>query len=564
MAGTILTPTLIWKGFNVENDFNEQVIAGTNDESFSVRNLTLKGRTTKDGAVKIFATVVKSENKKIQNAILYLPDLGEQPDEKVVKDLANHGYIVMTVDVCGKKDDLQYYTEYPDSIAYANYENAKSNLYAVPGDANRTCWYEWACVLRYGLAYLKSLPEVKKVGGLAVGESATALWQVAGMDKDLDVAVFTLNAGWIGYRGTDKFGGQVEPQFSDEMLKFVAGIEPQSYAMHVTCPVLVLSATNSNKFDCDRVYDTLTHINEEVYSTVNYSVGHVNSVNAQAFETAKIFFDNFLNKAKPMALPSYIDIKSDCVDGKIKFSIEGEVSGIKDVAVFVAEETTKPSNRCWKKLNDYEKDSETGELVFEFSPFSHSETVIAFAQATYKNGFTMGSKVIAKRFCEKEVNLAYKSNVIYSSRNQNAESVFVSAMQSASKFGKIETADEPCVEIKKGPMGISGAYCANGLLTFKINAKTDRPSEGAMLMFDLYAKNKGANCVKLIADYFGEKIEYFAWFNVLGGEVWQNVQIEQNKFKTEQGMSLKSFEKIDALEFVAGDGEYIINNALWV
>ena len=50
---------------------------------------------------------------------------------------------------------------------------------------------------------------------------------------------------------------------------------------------------------------------------------------------------------------------------------------------------------------------------------------------------------------------------------------------------------------------------------------------------------------------------------MVGGDVWQNVRIEQNKFKTPEGMILKSYEKIEAIEFDF-DGECVINNVLWV
>ena len=49
-----------------------------------------------------------------------------------------------------------------------------------------------------------------------------------------------------------------------------------------------------------------------------------------------------------------------------------------------------------------------------------------------------------------------------------------------------------------------------------------------------------------------------------GGEVWQNVKIEQMRFKTEQGIGLKSYQKIEAIEFVANENGYLLNNALWV
>ncbi len=564
MAGTILTPTLLWKDFTVDNDFNENVVKSANDGEFVLTDITFNGRKIDaKERVQIFATLMTKGNEKANGAILYVQDLGEQPDADLMRNLASQGYLVMSVDVCGKREEGEF-TRYPDKISYANYVEVKDNLYAVEKDANRTCWFEWACVLRYALSYLKTQRQIKKVGGFAVGESATALWQVAGMDKELDLAVFALNAGWAGYRDTDKFGGEMEPQFTDDMFKYVAGIEPQAYAMHVQCPVLVLSATNSNEYACDRVYDTLTHINEEVFSAVNYSVGHINSVNRRAIDSAKIFLDNFLLKSKPSKLSSDIDIRCECVDGKIKLIVSGQTDGAKDVCVYLSEETIKPAYRCWRKVTDYKKDTESGELTFEYAPYQQSEVIIAFAQITFKNGFTVGSKLIAKKFGSDEVALSYKSNLIYSSRIEDAESVFTSAEQSGGKASRIDGESTATVEVKKGPMGISGVGCKEGLLTFKVGAKTDRPQNGAMLMFDVYSQNQGANSVKLIADYFGQKIEYYAWFNLLGGETWQNVKIEQKKFKTEQGMPLKSYDKIDAIEFTKGEGEYIINNALWV
>ena len=85
-----------------------------------------------------------------------------------------------------------------------------------------------------------------------------------------------------------------------------------------------------------------------------------------------------------------------------------------------------------------------------------------------------------------------------------------------------------------------------------------------MLMMDVYAKEKSVLSVKLISDYAGNKIEYIARANVLGGDVWHNVQLDMNKFKTEEGMSLKSYEKINAVEFNVEGTEYLINNVLWV
>ena len=48
------------------------------------------------------------------------------------------------------------------------------------------------------------------------------------------------------------------------------------------------------------------------------------------------------------------------------------------------------------------------------------------------------------------------------------------------------------------------------------------------------------------------------------GDVWHNVKITRNKFKTAEGMPLKNYDKINAIAFVGEDCEFLINNALWV
>ena len=80
---------------------------------------------------------------------------------------------------------------------------------------------------------------------------------------------------------------------------------------------------------------------------------------------------------------------------------------------------------------------------------------------------------------------------------------------------------------------------------------------------DVYGKTESLFTVKLVADFYGKKTEYCATVKVIGGDVWQNFKLEQNKFKTFEGMILKSYEKIQAIEFVS-DGECVINNVLWV
>ena len=562
MAGNILTPNAIWKGFKAERPFGVESVNSYSRGGIKYVELIIEGRKIGEEVVEISALLAASDRTDGSSGVLILNDLQLGMDIKLVEDLAKKGYTVLAVDLAGKAESKEKFTVYPESVSYANYNEVKDSLFTVKGDVSGTCWYEWTCVARYALAVMKDCFDIKKVGGIASRESATVLWQVAGTDEKLDCAVFLLNAGWAGYRGVYKFGGKVEPQFDDDMYKFIAGVEPQAYAMHVNCPTLMLSATNSNVYDFDRAYDTVSRISEKVYRAVHYSVSYRNRVSSEAYKNSTLFFESFLKVDKTVYLPNEPEIKCEIENGKIVFDVEVSETELKRVHVYVSEEITDPSIRSWQRLSKRVRVRD-GVYRFEYAPYPQSGIVTAFAKVTYNNEFSLCTNVIAKRFKENEINPAYKINVLYTSREEDLESVFgVAAIEGMS--GVASLSDKKIIKLKKGPMGIEGIYSEYGLVTFKVGAKRFLPMDGAMLMMDVYAKEKSVLSVKLISDYAGNKIEYIARANVLGGDVWHNVQLDMNKFKTEEGMSLKSYEKINAVEFNVEGTEYLINNVLWV
>lgn len=558
MAGNILTPSAIWNGFSITSVPQARVIDERVYGDIFCKRLSIEGRSVKDGKVNIFG-LFKGKNQSLNRpSILLLQDLEYNLDQTLIDVLVEKGFDVLAVDIAGKEERKEFYTEYPLSLDYANYSISKNRLYKVESQADKTCWYEWACVTRYALKYLKSISQ--SVGGFGIGKSATVMWQVAGMDENLDCSVFALNTGWLGYHEIYKFGGMVEPQFSDEMYRYIAGIDPQAYATHVMRPILMLSATNSAEYDCDRAFDTLTRTGEQVYSAVHYSVGSRDRVNAQAFNDAIMFFNTFLSENQGQDLPMEVDIHAEIKDGAIKFKVKPQDGQIKSVYLFVSEQTVTPATRCWQKYGKAVK--KDGVYNFTISPYHDSNMVVAFAQVEYENGFVIGSNVINKKFKAEEVAPSFKSNIIYSSRNAHAESVFYDEFE-VDKCPSISVCDKKTVKVKKGPMGLVGVTGDNGLLTFKIGTKKDSPSEGAMLILDAFSKNASTLTIKLFSDYNGARTEYLFKTALNGGDIWQNVKVDISKFKTAEGMSLKDVSKVDALAFEV-DGEFLINNALWV
>ena len=559
MAGQILTPTAIWKDFDIPFVPSAEIIKTEKEESITFTELYIQGQVGNGETAKIYATLVKPSKKGKLPTVLILQDLEGGFNKELTVKLCEQGYAVLSVDLAGNVDGEKG-TFYPKSMEYAYYQNAKNNLSTVNGSVTETCWYEWARATRYVLKYLLNQSFVEKVGGIAIGEVATALWQVAGSSNEVSCSVFVLNAGWRGYRGINKFGGDVEPQFSDDMYKFIAGVEPQAYAMHIKTPVLMLSATNSDIYDCDRASDTVARIDEKVFTAIHYSVGYRQRVSGEAFRVAEIFFEEFLKKDKSQ-FTADVDVSCEIIDGKIRVEVLAD-GQIKNVELYASEEIVEPAKRSWIKVGELKK-GEDSKYVFNYLPYHNSNQANFFAQITFKNGFVAGTKIINKKFNAKEILPSHKSKILYSSRVENNETVFHGANQDLFDNHKINLEDKKRVFVKKGPMGIEGVGCKWGLLTFKFSAEKDKPIDDAILMFDIFSKEQGEMQVKLISDYFGAKTEYIETVKLLGGDVWQNVKVAINRFKTKEGMVLKTYGKIEAVEFI-GNEEFLINNALWV
>ncbi len=563
MAGTILTPAAIWRDFCINASPSAEVISQSKSGSIIYTELNIDGRAVKDGAVKIYARLAKSKTAEISPAILLLADFN-RPYRKLQDDLVKNGYIVLAVDIAGFSQDKEGFTKYPESLSYANYEKVKDSLYQIKNDMNGTCWYEWTAVCRYALAYLKNLDGVSKVGGLGMGEACTAMWQVAATDENLDCVCFALNAGWNGYRGIYKYSGEMEPHFSNDMYKFIAGVDPQSYATHVKCPTLMLSATNSDIYDVDRAYDTVNRIDEQLYRAVHYSVGYCNSVSSIAYKNALIFFENALKKKGKITLAKEMDIRCELENGCITLGVIPDKKELESVAVYLSEQTVTPALRAWKKISECKEITKKGERIFEYSPYPRSGMVVAFAEATYKSGFTVCSPMVSKKFSAEDVNAGYKSNIIYSSRIPNAESVFSVVCQNCKDCEQVFIDENCAVKVKKGPMSIDGVNSKCGLMAFKINCVKDKPKQDAILMFDAHAKSDVNVIVKLTVNYFDNPQEFLATVKVFGGKIWHNFKLAINKFKTAEGMPLKSYDKVNAITFLSEDGEFLLNNALWV
>ena len=561
MAGNILTPSAVWKDFRIDEQLTFETVEEEKRGDLALTRIYLNGRTVKDGTVKIYGVLVRNVNVLSSPAILCVQDFRNGADEEFAVKLAEKGYAAFTIDVAGEYKDRKYHTVYPPSLSFANFDKEKYRDTVINEEINNTFWYEWGCAVKYALRFLKGQRFVSSVGAFGISGAATPLWYAVATEKDVACAVFVGNAGWRGYNGIYKFTDAAEPQFDDDKFRYLAAVDPQAYASHVSCPVYIIAPTNSAKFDADRAYDTITRIDGKYYSAVDYSVGARNCAVNECFKSALVFMNRFLYGGAAK-FPDAPVVKTELADGNIKIEVTPDRAGLKKVMLYAAEGTLKPQYRSWLKVGEPVAE-ENGKLIYNYRPYAGSEMTSFFVRAAYADGFIAASPVVYRKFAEKGTGDYKKFRILYSSRIADCESEFYPAAENLTPPYGVDCEEGRGVKVKKGPMDMYGVSCPDGILTFKINAEKYRPDDGMFLMLDAYGKREGYLTVKLIADYFGKRTEYCAAVKMVGGDVWQNVKIEQNKFKTPEGMILKSYEKIEAIEFDF-DGECVINNVLWV
>ena len=553
----IYTPSSIWKNFLVDAEPSFISAGRKEQDGIIFENGYIEGRYVDGVRIKIFVSSARKEKNKMP-AVLVFNDFSINDDKNLLVELANQGYFAVMVNIAGKTDASDNYTVYPEKISFANLEESNYKATEINEDITKICYYEWCGVAQYVVSYIKSLSFVTKIGALGINDGATTLWHLLATTEDISCAVFVNNTGWKVYEGKSKFLSGVEEGYSDGKIAYSAGIEPQSYATHIKCPTLILSCTNSKDYDCDRAYDTFARIDEKLYKAISYSVNRTYSIQKSTFNDGFIFFEKFL-QSKRTALPKPIELKNSEGENLV-ITAKVDNRNVKSVSLYVAEGVVEPRERCWKKYSEIT--SIEDKYVFDYLPNIQNGFVCWFVKAEYKTGYEVSSRIFAKQIVNKAKKSAKASNIVYTSREPFFDSQFASANEDEIK-SVIDVMGNAEVEVKSGPLKMLGITGKGGIYSFNVCNEKISKDANSVLMFDVNLKNSGTIVVKLISDCFNNRVEYSAFANVVGENIWQNVKFSINNFKTAEGLPLKSYEKIQVIEFNSSE-EFLINNVLWI
>lgn len=566
----IYSPQMLWKDFDSSLPLDTSVVSENVYDNLIVQNLRFWGRQTDKGRVHVYATYAFKPNAKpsSRGTILIIPDYDKTIDFDIMNIYVKQGFNVLMVDYRGKCDDVENYTVYPEEVGYANFATCGDRLDFAPETAKQTCWYEWTAVCKYAISFLQTKQDVGKIGVLGIKNGANVGWMLCATDERVHCFVSLFGAGWRAYEGVYKNADDNEIEMTDERIRYLAGVDMQAYAQSVKCPVLYLTATNSDKFDFDRSVDTITRVgaiegsadNANDERIVNYAPRLRGVLDKQCAMDINYFFSKYLLNFR-IAIPSEPKLTLSVEGKEVKAKAEinfSDTKRTKTTTVYIAEGCPNPSYRDWNTMREVKSPSEI-EKNFVYRLNGNVDFISAFVRVEYKNGVTICSKVQSKKV---ERIRARENKLLYSSKD-NTGSFSVYDVEKYASSGLFFCDEEYLLSVV-GPKEIRGIYSKYGLISYKVNNDFISLSENSILKMDIFAYEKATiNLVLMAVDKVGSVTEYSAKLDLDGAVVWQNIMLTCKDFKSLLGAPIKNMSDIRALRIEA-ETPCVINNILMI
>ena len=556
----IITPVSLWMDFDASLDVMPVSLGEKTENGVKFEYINFSGRDTGMGRVTVYGVLASSEKEPSNASIIVLFDSNDPIDESLLAFFVKHGYTALAVDYAGRREGIERYTRYPQNVAYANVGSCGRHKDFVDDTAYKTSWYEWVGVGIYARKFLIERLNSLNIGLVGIRDGGEIAWKLA-VATQFSCAVTVAACGWKAYHGHEKFLGK-NPAFDDERYRFIAGIDSQSYAQHVKCPMLLLCTTDDPGFDCDRAYDTFSRINPKYArsSVITYSLRSGARIDSSSTRDMFMFLDSYVKKyyvfmPKPVEVDIYLDENENLL-AHAKFDDSGV---IEKCGMFFAEDSLNSADRDWtsallkKKVNDYERD-------YLLNIYEKAEIVFVLCYVVYSNGFTVWSKLAAKKLAGKFRNSRAKCKIMFATQYQSGNECFTVANSDKYAIGGVFLEDDSFMPKLIEANGLRGVYSACGLSTKRLICPHYSPVKDSILKFDVCPENDMT--INLVLKNFVNGEKYESKINVLGG-VWQSIIQKAKVFKNKEGISLNDFTECASLT-IDGDGKYAVNNLIWL
>ncbi len=560
MANTILTPVTLWKDFDDSLPLEEEIVEERDEQDYLVKDVYFLGRQTAEGRVKIFSRYFIPKEEERYPVVMILFEAGKPFDQEFVGHFLQNGYGVLCVDYCGESEHERY-TLYPQDVDYANYRRAGRAMEFAEPSAKETSWYEWAGVARYAVRYLTEQPQVSAVGGVGMRTGGEILFKIAPY-APISCMISVCAAGWLAYRDLEKFSADGQQIFDEERHRFIAGVDSQSYAPYVKCPVLLLSAINDKKYRCERVYDTFRQINQEVEKAILFSAHGNGIIGGHSLKNVDLFFDKYLkDRSIFISAPISFTVGENEAGNLVVKPYFDENGEIAECGLFYSEEVSGTLTRDWTRVLADTENFEDGECVIPLNVYNRSSRVLVYIFVCYSNGFSTTSSIREVVIDKEYPNSLPRTRVIYTSQEGlNGFTVLRRGSHCVADCFSNGTHSEAI--LSEGFGGIMGVSAQNGIISYRVDAPRFAPDEGASMAFDVYCEEDALLNVAFYKDA-EEKEGYVCEVKVSGGGKWKNIVLDASDFKTETGLALDEFIHASSVGFTS-EKKVLINNIVWL
>lgn len=562
MANTLLTPVTLWKDFDDTLPLEPEVLYEQRTVDGTVQDVTFFAQQTKQGRVRVFSRFYLPENAESFPAVLVLFEAGLPFDEEFVRRLVKNGYGVLCVDYSGDDDSVRPHTVYPEDIGYANFSRAGRHIDYVDTNARETSWFEWASVVRYAARYLSEYPGVTAVGAIGMRTGGEILFKVAPY-APISCMISVCAAGWLAYRNLNKFGDKESFSFDEERHRFIAGIDSQSYAPYVKCPVLLLCPINDRKYNYERIYDTFRQINPEVEKAILFSAHGNGLIGSHSLVDLDLFLDKYLKKhsvfiAGPVELTVEADGENNLVV-RSRFDGRGE---IRDYGIFFTEKVSGGSSRDWTRVLGKKENIQDGVGTIPLGVYKGIDKALVYAFVNYSNNFSVTSKITEVQIKPEYKNLRPKTRVIYASGDGlNGFSPYSLTAHAVADCFNVR--EEAGTRLQPGYGGIMGISCGIGLISYRVGEPRYKAPAGASFRFDVWSPSGASVTVRFFKTTGSKENYHSSEFTIEGGGVWKNLLLDPGDFRSDTGALLSDFGDVVAVMFDV-TGEAVFNNVLWI
>ncbi len=537
-----MSPEDVWKGLDDSLPLESDILSTDERDGVSFQRISFLGRETGGGRVGIFALFCYDSLNPSSDVVVLMQDSRAPLDEELCTFFVRRGYTVLSPDYRGVGEGDR--TSYPECVSYAAAKD-RDDICACELGADKTCWFEWVAVGLYARRYALTRTDKGSVCVVGVRDGGEIAWKMAAL-RDFSCAATLSAAGWL----SSPAGRYDEPlETPEEGRAFAAGMDSQSYAPLVHCPVFMGCTMNDPLFDCDRAFDTFSRINPAYLpeSSICYSMHS----NALLDDDAKRDLFIFLSKHQKgryafVPAPATVEIAVD-EEENLKASVSYDMTGIREsVRLFFSEDELLPSRRHWMCCD------ELGEDEYLLNVFRDSKRVFALARVAYANGYCAWSKILTRKVSGTFKNTENRNAILFSG-DMDTAGFFEIGTDSLGGIFSREGA-EPRVERREGVRGI---FSERGFRTARVSLPRFSPDEGASVKLDIYC-DRDAVVTITFKDFEGRG---FSREERAVGGVWQTFVENERAFRGDE--CEVDFRACSILE-VSCDAPFVCNNIMWL